>query len=310
METSPGYILPPALYTDTGQSTAYGPYVSTSTGFSNYQAMVIKYTKHTTHGLTLNSNFTYGHALGTLGLAQTYTLDTPDNVYNLRNDWTPQPWDHKFTFNTLGTYMLPFGQGQRFLSGGNGVMSRLVSGWSVSPIFSFATGFPQEVYTGGLEMGAGYAENGASAVQLNPGQRFSNDPTTAGVTYTQGSGNPLGVGINGNVANGGDGANVFGANAVNVYNSFRPFILGIDGSPSPDGNLRSPMVWDLDFGVTKDTRITEQVHAQFYMQSQNFFNHTNWGNESTNLQNPNAFGTLFGNVTAPRIIQLGLRLAF
>jgi hypothetical protein len=311
METSPGYTLPLALTTDTGQSTAFGPYVSTSTGFSNYQALVVKYTKHTSHGLTLNSNFTYGHALGTLGLAQTYTLDTPDDVYNLRHDWTPQPWDHKFTFNTLGTYMLPFGEGQRWLAGGNGFVNRLVSGWSVSPIFSFASGFPTEVFTGGLEMGAGYAENGASAVQLNPSRRFSNDPVTRGISYTQDpSTNPLGVGINGNVANGGDGANVFGANAVNVYNSFRPFILGIDGAPSPDGNLRTPMLWNLDFGVTKDTRITERVHAQFYMQSQNFLNHTNWGNESLNLQSPNTFGNIYGNVTGPRIIQLGLRLAF
>lgn len=314
METEPGYTLPLALNTDTGQSTLYGPYVSTSTGFSNYQALVVKFTKHTSHGLTLNSNFTYGHALGTLGLAQTYTLDTPDDVYNLRHDWTPQPWDHKFTFNALGTYMLPFGEGQRFLSGGNGFVNRLVSGWSVSPILSFATGLPEEVFTGGLEMGAGYAENGSSAVQLNGSQRFSNDPTKSGITYPLGGGNPLGVGINGNVANGGDGANIFGANAVNVFNSFRPFILGIDGAPSPDGNLRQPIVWDLDFGVTKDTRITERVHAQFYMQSQNFFNHVNWGNGggaySASLQDPNDFGTVFGDVTGPRIIQFGLRLAF
>jgi Carboxypeptidase regulatory-like domain len=310
METSPGYTLPLALYTDTGQSTAYGPYANTSLGFSNYQALIVKYTKHTSHGLTLNSNFTYGHALGTLGLSQTYTLDTPDNVYNLRNDWTPQPWDHKFTFNTLGTYVLPFGQGQRWLATGNSFVSRIVSGWSVSPIFSFATGFPNEIYSGGLEMGAGYAENGSSAVQLNPGQRFSNDPTTSGINYTQNSSNPLGVGINGDVANGGDGANEFGANALSVYNSFRPFVLGIDGSPSPDGNLRTPIIWDFDLGVTKDTRITERVHAQFYMQSQNFLNHTNWGGASLNLQNPNAFGTLYGNATANRVIQLGLRLAF
>ena len=326
MESSPqttgSYILPPALYIDSGQSTRFGPYSSTSLGFSNYQALVVKFTKHTTHGLTLNSNFTYGHALGTLGLAQTYTLDTPDDVFNLRNDWTPQPWDHKFTFNTLGTYMLPFGEGQRWLSSGNGLVSRLVSGWSVSPIFSFATGFPQEVFSGGLEMGAGLAENGASAVQINPSQRYSNDPTKVGENYDeclnivppQTCSNPLGVAINGNADRGGDGANVFGANAINVFNSFRPFVLGIDGAPSPDGNLRSPMVWDFDFGVTKDTRITEQVHAQFYMQSQNFFNHVNWGNpnggEFLSLQDPNDFGTVNGEVTAPRVIQLGLRLSF
>jgi len=311
METSGSFVLPNALYTDTGQSTAYGPYVSTSDGFSNYQALVVKLTKHTSHGLTLNSNFTYGHALGTIGLAQTYTLDTPDNVYNLRSDWTPQPWDRKFTFNTLGTYNLPFGQSQRWLSSGNPILSRLVSGWSFSPIFTFGSGLPNEIYTGGIEMGAGYAENGASAVQLDPTQRFSNDPTTSGVTYPVGC--PLNcnnVGINTNASRGGNTANVFGANAISVYNSFRPFILGIDGSPSPDGNLRTPMTWELDFGVTKDTRITERVHAQFYMQSQNFFNHDNWGGPSLNLQDPHNFGTISGGLTGPRIIQLGLRLAF
>ncbi|HEV2697929.1 MAG TPA: carboxypeptidase-like regulatory domain-containing protein [Terriglobales bacterium] len=311
METSPGYILPPALYTDTGQSTAFGPYVSTSDGFSNYQALVVKLTKHTSHGLTLNSNFTYGHALGTIGLAQTYTLDTPDNVYNLRADWTPQPWDRKFTFNALGTYVLPFGEGQRWLASGNPVLSRLVSGWSVSPIFTYGSGLPNEVFSGGLEMGAGFAENGSSAVQLNPSQRFSNSPVTSGISFPiGGTSNPNNVGINSNASRGGDGANVFGANAINVYNSFRPFVLGIDGSPSPDGNLRSPQVWELDFGVTKDTRITERIHAQFFMQSQNFFNHNNWGSPSLNLQDPHNFGTISGGLTGPRIIQLGARVAF
>ena len=319
--TSGSYILPPALYTDTGQSTAFGPYVSTSDGFSNYQALVIKMTKHTSHGLTLNSNFTYGHALGTIGLAQTYTLDTPDNVYNLRADWTPQPWDRKFTFNSLGTYNLPFGEGQRWLASGNPVLSRLVSGWSVSPIFTFGSGLPVEVYSGSFtEMGAGFAENGASAVQLNPSQRFSNDPTTGGVVYpVGGTANPNNVAINTDnfcptptapTCRGGNTANVFGTNAINVYNSFRPFVLGIDGAPSPDGNLRSPMTWELDFGVTKDTRITERVHAQFYMQSQNFFNHNNWNSPNLNLQDPHNFGTLSGGLTGPRIIQLGARVAF
>ncbi len=103
---------------------------------------------------------------------------------------------------------------------------------------------------------------------------------------------------------------MFGANAINVYNSFRPFVLGIDGAPSPDGNLRTPMTWELDFGVTKDTRITERVHAQFYMQSQNFFNHNNWSSPNLNLQDPHNFGTLSGGLTGPRIIQLGARVAF
>jgi hypothetical protein len=319
METSGSYTLPMALYTDTGQSNAYGPYANVSSGISNYQALVVKLTTHNSKGLTLNSNFTYGHALGTIGLAQTYTLDSPDNVYNLGANWTPQPWDRKFTFNMLGTYMLPFGKGQRWLATGNPLLSRLVSGWSASPVFTFGSGLPAELYTGDAacnttcayqEMGAGYAENGASAVPVGISTaNLSNSPSQ--VVLPEGSANPNSVGINGNPKQGGTGANMFGANAIKVYNSFRPFVLGIDGSPNGDGQLRNPVVWQLDFGITKDTAITERVHTQLFMQSQNFFNHSNWSmNESPELADPTNFGVMSGGLTGPRIIQLGLRVSF
>ena len=322
METSGSYINQPALFTDTGQSLAYGPFANASNGLSNYQALVVKLTKRASKGLTLNSNFTYGHALGTIGLAQTYTLDSPDNVYNLGANWTPQPWDRKFNFNTLGTYMLPFGQGQRWLSSSNPILSRLVSGWSVSPIFTFGTGLPLELYTGDpdcnttcdyQEMGAGYSENGASAVPVGiKTSSLSNSPHQT--VLPEGSSNPNSVGINGNPVHGGSGANIFGANAINVYNSFRPFVLGLDGSPNGDGQLRRPVIWELDFGVTKDTRITERVHAQFFAQSQNLFNHTNWDISSSGgyleLADPANFGTMTGGLGGNRIIQLGLRVSF
>jgi hypothetical protein len=126
----------------------------------------------------------------------------------------------------------------------------------------------------------------------------------------EGSGNPNSVGINGNPHHGGTGANMFGANAINVYNSFRPFILGLDSSPNPDGQLREPVVWNLDFGVTKDTRITERVRTQFYVQSQNFFNHTNWNAPELELADPTNFGVMTGGLGGARIIQLGLRVSF
>ncbi|HEV2425528.1 MAG TPA: carboxypeptidase-like regulatory domain-containing protein [Terriglobia bacterium] len=306
-----------ALYTDTGQSAAFGPYANTSNGFSNYQALVMKFTERTSHGLTLNANATYGHALGTLGLAQTYTLDTPDNVFNLASDWTPQPWDRKFTMNVLGAYALPFGTGQRWTSS-NGAVSRVISGWSVSPIFTYGSGLPVEFYTGGLEMGAGYAENGSSAVPVNISTASLSNSHNQGVTVCDPSsgcsGNPNSVGVNGNPGGAtGSGANMF-KNPVAVYNSFRPFILGVDGAPSPDGNLRGPIAWNLDLGVNKETRITERVGLSLYGHFFNVFNHDNWNAPSLNLQGPTSFGVMtggfgdLGNYT--RVIELGARVSF
>ena len=296
----------PALLS-TNQS--FWTYADTSNGFSNYQALVIQWKQRAAKGLTLNANFTYGHALGTLGLSQTYTLDTPDNVYNLRSDWTPQPWDRKGVFNLLGTYELPFGQG---LS--NGFLKRIVGGWMVSPVITIATGRPLEVYTGGAEMGAGFAENGASAIPVGVTGTIPNRPFY-GVTVPEGLGNPNSVAVNGNADNGGSNVNMFGNAAVAWYNHFRPFILGLDGSPSPDGNLRGLARWNVDLGVTKDTQITERMHAQAFVQAFNVFNKMEFNDPYLNIQDPADWGvlgsqynTLNGSYT--RMIQLGIRLAF
>jgi len=316
----------PALY-QTNQ--ALTTYASTSDGFSNYQALVMKFTDRTSKGLTMNVNATYGHSLGTLGLAQTYSLDTPDNVYNLRSDWTPQPWDRKFTLNVLGTYELPFGPGHRY-SGSNGVVKRLIGGWSVSPLFSFGTGLPVEVYSElgvgyfdslGEDMGAGQAENGASAVPVGLNTRTLGNSAQYGVTTT---------GIVGSSENpasaacptcSGSGMNMFGSKAAQVYSSFRPFVLGVDGYPNPDGELRGPRRWNLDLGINKDTKVNERVNIALYCHMFNAFNHTQFWQPFLDLSDPYDFGVMgstgingsqYGNFQGAytRVIEVGARFSF
>lgn len=297
----------PALY-----STNQGFYVyaNTSDGFSNYQAMVVKLKVRAARGLTFNSNFTYGHDLGTIGLAQTYTLDTPDNVYNLRADWTPEPWDEKFVLNFIGTYQLPWYQGQ------HGWLGRLIGGWSVAPIITIASGLPLEVYSGSFqEGGAGWAENGASAVPVNFGNGNWNTSPITGVvlpepTATSPNGNPNAVGINGNPDQGGAGVNMFGSQAINVYNHFRPYLLGLDGAPSPDGEFRGLSRWNADLGLNKTTAITERVRMTIFAQAFNLFNHMEYNNPSMDLQSPSSWGVLYGQFNQPRVIQMGLRFWF
>jgi hypothetical protein len=127
--------------------------------------------------------------------------------------------------------------------------------------------------------------------------------------------------VNGAYANGGDALNYF-TNPSAVYNNFRPFILGEDTRSGGAGILRGPMRWNLDLGLTKDTRITERIGAQLYVQAFNVFNHTMFSNPNLNLQDPGDFGTVTGQYNAitlggsdastnyTRIIQIGLRLSF
>ncbi|MGH9432913.1 MAG: carboxypeptidase-like regulatory domain-containing protein, partial [Terriglobia bacterium] len=94
-------------------SQCFWCYYQTSDGFANYNALTATVEKRTGNGLTLLSSFTYGHALGTLGLSQTYTLDNLDDVWNPRVDYGPQYFDHKIIGSIVASYNLPFGPGHR-----------------------------------------------------------------------------------------------------------------------------------------------------------------------------------------------------
>jgi hypothetical protein len=136
------------------------------------------------------------------------------------------------------------------------------------------------------------------------------------------------VGVNGNPANGGPGVNFF-SNPAAVYNEFRPFILGVDQRSGGAGILRGMMRYNLDLGITKDTRFTERIGAQLFFQAFNVTNHMEWcdpgapcGAPGLSLQTPQNFGVLntqYNSATLggsgasanyTRIIQIGLRVSF
>lgn len=289
-------------------------YNDTSMGYANYQAMVVSLTKHAGNGLTLNANATYGHDLGEFSLNQEYTEANPEDPFNLRTDYGPNPWDRKLTMNYLGTYDLPFGKGRRW-SSTNWAVSRLIGGWSLAPVFTWASGLPIESYSGScLEWGNGYSPWCAGMVPEGPVLNYGNS------AHSQVFGTD-GIGTNGDPANGGVGMNMFKyPNAV--YNTFRPDLVGVDGRSYDYGPIRGQKRWNVDLGLTKDTRISERVGVQLYAQALNVFNHMQWADPSLDLLDPEAFGVLGpgnGNGTNEygsigngyrRIVQLGARVSF
>ena len=303
-----GFVFGPSLLSTT---QAYAFYGNTSTGISNYNALVVTAQKRMSTGLTVNANFTYGHALGTQGINQAYTLANLNDPWDVNVDYGNQFFDRKFTFNLLGTYNLPFGKGQKWANT-NPVADRVLGGWSISPIFSFGTGLPEFVYTGSFqEFGNGnVGDTGCSAVQLNPGG-FSNS-AQGGVSNADGFGSGIG-----------NNMNLFSSSTVeSTFNNFRPALVGIDGNCGGAGRLRGQMRWNLDLGLTKDTRINERVGFQFYAQAFNVLNHMQWADPYLAINDPGDWGALEGQYGAQtlggagasanytRILQLGLRLRF
>lgn len=310
-DLDPSFNFGPALLSTNQAGTFYS---NSTGGYSNYQAMVVSLQKRYSQGLTMNANFTYSHALGTIGINQAYTLATMNDPNDFRVDYGPQYFDRKFVFNLAGSYQLPFGKGKPWLNS-NPVLSRIVGGWTISPIFSFGTGLPLSVYTGSFqEYGSGGTDNGFNAIPITAGQSYSNSPHF-GITS---DGN---VGVNGDQNNGGSGGNLY-SNPAAVYNGFRPGLLGQDSSGGAAGILRGQVRWNLDLGLTKDTRITERFGFQVFAQAFNVMNHMKWADPFNSLQDPANFGALesqYGALTLggqgasanyTRIIQVGLRLYF
>ncbi len=305
-DLDPNFTFGPQLLSTT---QCYWCVYQTSAGTANYNSLVATVQKRAGNGLVLSSSFTYGHALGTLALSQTYTLDNLDDPWDPKVDYGPQLFDRKFITTNVASYELPLGPGRRFLNSTNPVLKRVVGGWTVAPIFSYSTGQPLDVYTGSFqEFGAGFDENGAAAVPLTNTAKLSNS-AHQGVNPTSA------VGAYSAAANGGSGANLF-TNPAQVYNEFMPCLVGICNRAGGGGQLRGPSLWNLDFSINKTTTITERVKAEFFSEWFNGFNHMAWGGDlmSESLENPYAFGTLgqFNPLQSnyTRIIQLGMRLSF
>ncbi len=282
----------------------------TTTGFSNYQAAIVSLQKRAGHGLTLLGNLTYSHTLNTIGINQEYVEAAPNNNFNLRYDYAPAPWDRTWVSNIVANYELPFGRGKHF-STSNGVLDRIIGGWSFAPIFTFGTGLPIETYTGSCqEFGEGNIGWCAGAVPLKDTSAFGHSVHLAVHTDCN-------VGVNNDPScpgGGGTGGNLF-ANPTAVFNSYRPALLGLDTRAYPLGPYHGQARWNLDFTLAKQTRISEHVGTTFYAQFLNAFNHMMYSDPSMNLQDPADFGTLTGqynvnNNQYGRVIELGLRLFF
>jgi hypothetical protein len=292
--------------------------MSTTNGFANYQAAFLTVQKRTGHGLTLSANLTYSHSLDTDGINQEFVEDSPNDIYNLRTDYAPAPWDRTWVSNVLGRYELPFGKGKHF-STSSGILDRIIGGWSVSPIWTWATGTPIESYTGSCyEFGTGQFPWCAGAVPTTSTGSFGKTPHLALHTSGQSGTGPYGsfpgcyVGVNNDPtcpSGGGYGANLF-ANPAAVFSSYRPALLGLDTRSYDNGPFYGQHRWNIDLTIEKDTKITERVNAQFFAYMLNAFNNMEYNDPGINIQDPYDFGTLTSQFNTPRVIELGLRISF
>jgi hypothetical protein len=238
-------------------------------GSSTYHALGLALERRFSKGLSFQSRYTWSHSIndGSVGGGES---NGPQNVSCLACDKGPSVFDVRHNFVMNAVYELPFGPGKTFLND-SGALGKIVGGWQFSSIGLWHTGHPLTVsmdLSGTIaNPNNPFAAAGLPSTYLLPD---GNDQTSVrpdvipGVPLTlpnprpgtpSSPGNPL---IN--IA-------AFQAPPVDANGNFLHY------GNETNGMIRALNSWQIDFALTKDTKLTERVTLEFAVQAFNIFNH-------------------------------------
>ena len=289
-----------------GAAGAYssGAYQNASIGYGNYNAAFVSVKMADWRGLTMQSNFTWSKALGLGAQAQSSSVLTALDPFNLKEQYGRQAWDRKFIYNVFLVYQPPFFKGQ------SGFMGRVLGGWTFASIFAAGSGVPTQVGTtfgdyqafGACDgVGCGdYDMENAVPIGPVPNRHAYNCATKAtGSCSNQTNGFPV---------------NYF-PNGVNQANNWRNPILGLDTRDGGAGILGGLSYWNMDFSIKKSIRVAESVNLELQGVFANVLNHNQWTDNYLGLYNNGGFGALgyntgYNGEAEPRNIELGARVRF
>ena len=275
---------------------------------STYESMQTEVIHKYSHGLTLQSTWTWARNLSDTeswprsGFDGEITGDAM-NQYNLRGDYGNVGGTRKHRWITTLVDEIPVGKGRRFLGNANGVVDGILGGWQLSTIFLAQTGpfdtpFMQFDSSGNANFGFNRPDlagnpndvHHTSTQFWNPNV-FACPGGTAGQDFTPGT-------------------VVIDTNQCNVIGRF--------GNASV-GSLVGPGTVTWNLGFSKRFHMTERVALKFETSFTNVLNHPNFDDPRNNLTEGGASGNgTFGKVLATRIGdaggnrvgQLALRIEF
>ncbi len=254
-------------------------------GRSTYHSLQIMARKSSPHGLTFIAAYTLSKTLTDADTALYYpSASVVQDFYNRKLEKSIASFDFPQVLKLTWIYELPFGQGKKWLSSG-GWLDRMVSGWQLTAIQNYSSGDPLELFS---EFGTGLS---------TPGLRPDIVPGVAQTVPLKGL----------DVVNGTPYLNPL-AFVDPPLSSVNSFALRVGTAPR-FLHVRGPAGQSEDFGIVKNTRISERTGLQFRADMFNVFNRTGRGDPDTDVDG-GTFGLIFGPSHGPRLIQLGLRLTF
>lgn len=258
---------------------------------SFYNALVLGLTRKFSRGLQLQVSYTFSRSIdesaSVVGVddfsSEFGSAPDPDDR---KSDRGLSPFHVKHNFVLNYTYDLPFGSGQKFGSGLNGLAGKMVQGWQINGIITLSSGVPFSVENGFDRIGNLARDAVGGRPDLKPGR--SNNPTRGFKTPDQWF-DPTAFQL--------QPERTFG-------NLGRNTVIG-------------PSFANFDFSVVKNTSISEDKTVQFRVEFFNLFNHPNFSIPSVRRIFTDASGVPLSNagritetVNTSRQVQFALKFLF
>ncbi|MGD1101014.1 MAG: carboxypeptidase-like regulatory domain-containing protein [Terriglobia bacterium] len=285
------------------QSTLAEPYPQfggitqyyTPIGTSHYHSLQLAVNKRLGYGLEFSANFTWSKTLQATGF-----LNSSDTY----PQQTIAPYDTPRVFNLNFAYFAPFGPGKKFLNSTNPVLSRVVSGWSLSITPMIHDGFPlpNPNYGGG----DGWLQpTGASRRPANQSiTHWINTCTETAAVYNASTGVTSTPTLVASTCKN-DSAAAWQQTVPNQLITWSPYYH----------DVRYTGIHRTDASIKKETTIKEKWQLTYRADFINAFNSTEW---FTNMDNGGSSST-FGSVgypssntplSDPRVIEMSLQIKF
>jgi hypothetical protein len=255
---------------------------------SHYDSLQVKAQKRSSAGMAVLAAYTLSKSIdlssergnGERGGG----FDGSGNPRDPRSSRGLSGFDNRHRLAVSFVYEIPAGQGKRLGSGVGVVEDKLISGWELSGIATYQSGFPFTVVQSGDPNGDGIADRPDLI-----GNPVINDRNPN--CYIADSRNPAcGTGTGTAFANLPAGSIRFGSAGRNI--------------------LIGPGQIVHDLGISKNTRFGERYNVQFRAEFFNLLNRANFNqpNRTVNITNP-AFGSI-NSAFRPREMQFGLKFEF
>lgn len=256
-----------------------------SNGTASYNSLQASFDRHMSHGLQLQSSFTWSKSIDTASSSNVSfgnpLLGDPFNMkWNRGNSTMSVPWNWVTNF----IYKTPDLRQQSKL------IQESLGGWELSGILTFQTGNPFSVFASGTDWGQ---DDSGSMQYLDRADRV------AGV--------PLNVG---------KGSHMDWATSGKGYFNTAAFVNNAAGTfgDSAKNLMYGPREFGLDAAVMKNWSLPKGTNLQFRWEAFNATNHPSFANPSVDYGNTVGWGNygIIGNVgnIPPRVMQAALKLTF